>query len=49
MEFDTFIENYWEECIEELGEYKAQEYFDMLSDSDLLDIMDDTATLLEVN
>ena len=49
MEFATFIENYCEECIEELGEYKAQEYFDMLSDSELLDIMDDRSKLLGVN
>ncbi len=41
MEFDEWVENYWEYCNEELGEYKAQEYFDMLSHSDLLDIMDE--------
>ena len=43
MDLERFVENYWEECVEELGEYKAQELFDMLSVSDLLDRMDDYA------
>ena len=43
MDLERFVENYWEECVEEPGEYKAQELFDMLSVSDLLDRMDDYA------
>ena len=43
MDLERFVENYWEECVEELGEYKAQELIDMQSVSDLLDRMDDYA------
>ena len=49
MEFDEFVEQYFEYVVEEVGEYKADEIFSNLTDSDLLDIMDDRAKLLGVN
>ena len=49
MEFDEFVEQYFEHVVEEVGAYKADEIFSNLTDSDLLDIMDDRSKLLGVN
>ena len=49
MEFDEFVEQYFEYVVEEGGEYKADEIFSNITDSDLLDIMEDRSKLLGVN